>query len=263
MPRKPPCGCAPASASSAAKMAAKPSGATGFSRNSAAPLSRQVLRLSSRRLARQHHHLLAGVRAAQQLEKLDPIHHRHADVQHHHIHAQLGQQRQRLRVVFRRENVPPPARHFREQPLDAGKEPGIVIHKQERFPFDDFACITCAWASVWPPDMCSPERFVHSRRRPASATATARVPRALQRPLGRRPNRRVGVPQRARERRLGPALAQPAQRLGGGLTQIAVRVAQNREEQADRQLAALLHGGSRHLAPRGLRAQPRVPPRPG
>ena len=88
------------------------------------------------RLARQHHHLLAGVGAAQQLEKLDPIHHRHADVQHHHVHAQLGQQRQRLRVIFRREDVPPPARHFREQLLDAGEEPGIVVHEQERFPFD-------------------------------------------------------------------------------------------------------------------------------
>ena len=82
--------------------------------------------------------MLARVRAAQQLEKLCPIHHRHADVQHHHVHAQLGQQRQRLRVILRREYVPPPARHFREQPLNAGEEPNIVVHEQERFPFADF-----------------------------------------------------------------------------------------------------------------------------
>ncbi len=70
----------------------------------------------------------------------------------------------------------------------------------------------------------------------------------MQGPLGRRPNHRVRVAQRARERGLGSALAQPAQGLGGGLTQVAVRVAQNRQEQAHRQLAPLLDGGSRHLA---------------
>ena len=91
------------------------------------------------RLTGQHHHLLARVGVAEQLEKLDPIHHRHADVQHYHVHPKLGQQDQRLRVIFRRENVPPPACPLREQPLDAGMEPSNIVHKQEGLPFDDFA----------------------------------------------------------------------------------------------------------------------------
>ena len=248
MPRKPPCGCAPASASSAAKMAAKPSGVTGFSRNSAAPLSRQVLRLSSVASPGQHRHLLAGVGAAQQLEKLYPIHHRHADVQHHHVHAQLGQQRQRLRMILRREDVPPPVRHLREQPWMLVRNP----HRRPRT-----GTLSVCWFRA---DMArQPALTVACPRRDPPA-ASERAPARPARPptAPPRPGRATcaRAPARPGARPAGPG---PRRRLG------ADRGPGRTESPGTGSPPAC--GASRRRKPTSrlprAREQPRVPPRPG
>ena len=212
MPRKPVCGFALASASSAVKMATKPSRATGFSRKSPAPFSRQVLRRSSLASPVNMTTCWPGwVRPSNWRNSIPSISGMPMSSTTTSTRS-LAQQRQRLRVVFGREHVPPPACHFRKQLLDAGKEPRIVVHKQERFPFDDFA-----WHHVRMGQqsgcqtVCSrAEPFVHSGSPSGFKTALRSRPHGReqqQRPLSRGPNRRVGVPQTARQRRLRPTLS--------------------------------------------------------